>query len=216
MPATSSFIPAPYCLRLSPWQCALKRLFDIVGALLCLLVFAVPMLVCYILIKREDGGSAIYRQERIGRNGMPFYILKFRSMHADSEREGPQLSEEGLDMRSTRIGHRLRASHLDELPQFWNVLRGDMSFVGPRPERRYFINLIREQDPRIDYIFQVRPGLSSFATLLNGYTHTTEQMLRRLRYDLFYISHASLGTDLLIVWLTARHFLAAFFAGRTK
>ncbi|MBR1889696.1 MAG: sugar transferase [Alloprevotella sp.] len=209
-------IPAQYRYALTPTERGIKRLFDIVASILGLIIFAIPILICYVLIKREDGGPAIFKQERVGRNGKLFHILKFRSMRIDSEKEGPQLSEGDIDLRLLKCGRYLRATHLDEIPQLLNVLWGDMSFVGPRPERLYYINLIKENDARYDYILQMRPGLTSFATIYNGYTHTMEEMLRRLRYDLFYLTHASFGTDLLIIFRTVQQFITSLFQPQTE
>ena len=209
-------VPQSYRTTLSPLQSTMKRLFDIVVACLGLVVCFLPMLVCYILIKKEDCGPVIFKQERVGYQGMPFFILKFRTMTTDSEREGPQLSDGTADNRLTRIGRFLRATHLDELPQFYNVLKGEMSVVGFRPERRHFINLISEQDARYHYLYQLRPGLTSIATIRNGYTHNTAEMLRRLRYDIFYTTHASFGLDLKIIWLTVTYFFRNLFSYKNK
>lgn len=179
-----------------------KRLFDIVVALVSLIVFSPLFLFCYIAVRREDGGPAIFKQERIGRYGKPFYIYKFRSMRIDAESAGPMLSSQNGDDRFTKIGRWLREHHLDELPQLWNVLRGDMAFIGPRPERQFYINQIMEKDPRYTFLYQIRPGVTSYATLYNGYTDTIEKMVDRLHYDLYYLQHRSWGLDLKILWLT--------------
>ena len=181
-----------------------KRAIDCLLALLCLVVFSPLFVVLYILIKREDGGKVIYKQERIGLFGRPFYIYKFRSMKLDAEEKGPQLcmSDEVNDPRLTKIGRFLREHHLDELPQLWNVFVGDMAFVGPRPERKYYIDQILERDSRYVYLYQIRPGVTSYATLHNGYTDTMDKMLRRLRYDLFYLKHRSCFFDCAILWQT--------------
>lgn len=179
-----------------------KRCFDIVMSALCLVVFSPLFLIFYILIKREDHGPAIYRQERIGMHGKPFNILKFRSMKPNAENDGPHLLELDGDKRLTRIGAWLRAHHLDELPQLWNVLRGDMSFVGPRPERKYFIDKIMQHDSRYERLYAIRPGVTSYATIYNGYTDTMEKMLRRLELDLHYLEHQSVVLDMKILLLT--------------
>ena len=119
-----------------------KRLIDMFVAFVCLILFSPLFLICYIAVKAEDGGPAIFRQERIGRFGRPFNIYKFRSMHEDAEKDGPALYQHENDKRMTRTGRFLRDHHLDELPQLWNVLVGDMAFVGPRPERKFFIDQI--------------------------------------------------------------------------
>ena len=120
----------------------IKRMIDFVIALICLVVFSPLFLVCYLAIKREDGGSAIFKQERIGRFGRPFPIYKVRSMRLDAEKDGPALYQHENETRMTKIGKFLREHHLDELPQLWNVVKGDMAFIGPRPERKYYIDQI--------------------------------------------------------------------------
>lgn len=181
-----------------------KRIFDFFVATVTLIIFSPLMLFCYIAIKMDDGGPAIFAQERIGRFGRTFKIYKFRSMRIDAEKMGPQLStQQGQgDTRLTKVGAFIRAHHLDELPQLWNVFCGDMSFIGPRPERMYFINQIMEYDFRYTYLYQIRPGVTSYATLYNGYTDTMEKMLKRLEYDLYYLGHRSWWFDIKILWLT--------------
>lgn len=180
----------------------LKRLIDLFTALICLVVFSPLMLACYIAVKREDGGPAIFKQERIGRFGRPFYIYKFRSMKVDAEKNGPALYQHENETRMTKVGKFLRAHHLDELPQLWNVVKGEMAFIGPRPERKFYIDQIMEHDPRYRYLYQVRPGVTSYATLYNGYTDTMEKMLRRLELDLYYLEHRSLWFDAKLLILT--------------
>jgi len=176
-----------------------KRLVDLVTAAVCLVVFSPLFLICYIAVRREDGGPAIFKQERIGRFGRPFYIYKFRSMRLDAEKDGPALYQHERDTRMTKVGRFLRDHHLDELPQIWNVLKGDMAFVGPRPEREYYIKQIMERDPRYRCLYQIRPGVTSYATLYNGYTDTIEKMLRRLELDLYYLEHRSWWFDIKIL-----------------
>ncbi|MBR7030527.1 MAG: sugar transferase [Prevotella sp.] len=180
----------------------IKRIIDFCTALVCLVLFSPLMLACYIAIKREDGGPAIFRQERIGRFGRPFTIYKFRSMRVDAEKDGPALYQHEHETRMTKVGKFLRTHHLDELPQLWNVVKGEMAFIGPRPERKYFIDKIMEKDPRYTYLYQVRPGVTSYATLYNGYTDTMEKMLRRLELDLYYLEHRSLWFDAKLLLLT--------------
>lgn len=177
----------------------IKRIGDFLIALFCLIVFSPLFLICYILVKREDGGPAIFAQERIGRFGRPFTIYKFRSMKIDAEKNGPQLFAHEKDDRMTKIGCFLRDHHLDELPQLWNVLKGDMAFIGPRPERKFYIDQIMMRDPRYVYLYQIRPGVTSYATLYNGYTDTMEKMLRRLDLDLYYLEHRSWWFDMKIL-----------------
>ena len=189
---------------------SMKRMFDCFAAGVSLLVFSPLFAVCYVAIKMDDGGPAIYAQERIGRFGRTFRIFKFRSMRMDSEKNGPQLSAqqgEG-DNRLTKVGRFIRAHHLDELPQLWNVFCGDMSFVGPRPERKFFIDQIMEYDKRYTYLYQIRPGVTSYATLYNGYTDTMEKMLKRLEYDLYYLKKRSWFFDIKILMKT---FLSIIF-----
>ena len=191
-------------VEISAFERSFKRFFDCLIASCAMIVFSPLFLFCYIAIKREDGGAAIYKQERIGRFGRPFSIYKFRSMKLDAEKYGPQLSHAGGedDNRLTRIGRFLRAHHLDELPQLWNVFIGDMAFVGPRPERKFYIEQIEKMDPRYYMLYQIRPGVTSYATLYNGYTDTVEKMVRRLRYDLFYLEHRSWLRDMKILIMT--------------
>lgn len=179
-----------------------KRISDFILAFISLFAFMPLFLICYLAVRLEDGGPAIFKQERIGRFGRPFYIYKFRSMQINAEKDGPALANPKEDNRLTRVGRFLRQHHLDELPQLYNVFRGDMSFVGPRPERQYFINQIMEHDPRYRCLYQIRPGVTSYATLYNGYTDTMEKMLKRLEYDLYYLEHRSWTLDLKILWKT--------------
>ena len=181
----------------------IKRAFDFSLALISLLVFSPLIALIALLIKWEDPkGDVIYKQERIGYKGRPFILYKFRSMRMDAEaNNSPQLFTDG-DSRLTKVGAFIRAHHLDEFPQLWNVIKGEMSFVGPRPERQFFIDQIMEHNPDYTRLYAVRPGLFSYATLYNGYTDTPEKMLRRLELDLYYLEHRSLFLDLKILWLT--------------
>lgn len=192
---------------MSPFGRFLKRGFDIVCSILGLVVMSPAFVVVYWAIKHEDGGPVIFSQERIGFHGQPFILYKFRSMKVTAESDGkPALYRKG-DHRLTHIGRFLREHHLDELPQLWNVLKGDMSFVGPRPERKFFIDKIMAEDPHYELLYQLRPGLFSYATLYNGYTDTMEKMLERLRMDLEYLSTRSLWMDLKIIYLTVKSIL---------
>ena len=183
-------------------QAFLKRTFDILLSAVCLVVFSPLFLYCFIIIKRDDRGPAIYSQERIGLYGKPFRILKFRSMKTDAEKDGSALLAGDNDSRLTRSGKFLRQHHLDELPQLWNVLVGDMSFVGPRPERKFYIDQIMERNPKYELLYKIRPGVTSYATLYNGYTDTMEKMLRRLDLDLLYLDHHSFLFDTKILLKT--------------
>ena len=180
-------------------QRCLKRAFDIVGALIELIICSPLFLLISILITYQSNGPIIFRQIRIGYKGRPFAIFKFRTMSSVVEEEGPQLVAKCDSSNSTRLEQFLRGHHLDELPQLWNVLRGDMSFVGPRPERKFFIDKIIEQTDRYQLIYQMRPGLTSEATLYNGYTDTMEKMIRRMEMDIHYLEHRTLWLDFAIV-----------------
>lgn len=179
-----------------------KRVFDFLVAFVALVVFSPLFIVCYFAVKHEDGGPAIFKQERIGRFGRPFYIYKFRSMRVDAEKNGPALYQHERDTRMTKVGKFLRVHHLDELPQLWNVVRGDMSFIGPRPERKFYIDKIMLHDVRYEFLYQIRPGVTSYATLYNGYTDTMEKMLKRLELDLYYLKNRSWWFDITILFKT--------------
>ena len=189
--------------RMGVVQRGLKRFFDALGAVVAMIVFSPFFLVAYISIKMEKTGPALFKQERIGKNGKPFMLYKFRTMTTDAENGKPKLYNTGGDDRLTKVGKFLREHHLDELPQLWNVLRGEMSMVGYRPERQYFIDKIMEHDPRYVQLYQMRPGLFSEATLYNGYTDTMDKMLERLRMDLAYINKCSIWLDTKIIFLSA-------------
>ena len=174
--------------KLSTFQRLSKRGFDIVLSGVLLIVFLPLILICALAVFIEDGTPVIYSQERIGLGGRPFHILKFRSMRRDAEALGiPRLYAGDDDPRLTRVGKFLRQHHLDELPQLWNVFRGDMSFIGYRPERQFYIDRIMEKNPRYRYLYQIRPGVTSYATLYNGYTDTLDKMLTRLHLALSYL-----------------------------
>lgn len=177
----------------------IKRILDFIIAAISIIVFSPLFLICFIAIRMEDGGPATFSQERIGKGGKPFMIYKFRSMRVDAEKDGPALCQNENDNRLTKVGKFLRAHHLDELPQLWNVLKGDMSFIGYRPERKYFIDKIMEHDTRYELLYKIRPGVTSYATLYNGYTDTIEKMLKRLELDLYYLEHHSLRMDFTIL-----------------
>jgi lipopolysaccharide/colanic/teichoic acid biosynthesis glycosyltransferase len=176
----------------------MKRLLDFIISACCLLIFSPLFLICYLAIKLS-GGPVIYKQERIGLHGKPFYIYKFRSMKTNAEENGEELLQSEDDPRLTKVGKLLRRHHLDELPQLWNVLIGDMAFVGPRPEREYYINQIMARDSRYERLYVLRPGVTSYATLKNGYTDNIDKMLKRLEFDLYYLEHQSLWTDFKIL-----------------
>ncbi len=179
-----------------------KRTFDILVSGVLLILFSPVIAICAIAVKLQDGGKVIFSQERIGRDGKPFNIYKFRSMRPDAEAAGAQLYSGDGDPRLTRVGRFLRNHHLDELPQLWNVFKGDMSFIGYRPERQVYIDQIMQHNPRYRYLYQLRPGVTSYATLYNGYTDTMEKMLTRLDLDLYWLRNHSLWFDAKVLGLT--------------
>ena len=180
-------------------QRCVKRAFDFAAALVGLIICFPLFLLIGILITYQSNGPIFFRQIRIGYKGRPFAIFKFRTMSSVVEEEGPQLVAKCDNSNSTRLEQFLRGHHLDELPQLWNVLRGDMSFVGPRPERKFFIDKIMERTDRYQLIYEMRPGLTSEATLYNGYTDTMEKMLRRMEMDIHYLEHRTLWLDFTII-----------------
>lgn len=181
---------------------SLKRVGDVVGAMFLLIVLSPVFLYIYIRQRMSASGPVIYSQERIGKGGKPFKIYKFRTMVVDAEKDGvPQLEQED-DPRLTEFGKTLRRHHLDELPQIWNVLKGDMSFVGYRPERQFFIDKIMEKNPDYKLLYLFTPGVTSQATIENGYTDTLEKMLKRLDMDLDYLRNRSLWLDAKIILKT--------------
>lgn len=181
----------------------LKRGFDIAFSLVTV-VFGAPIFVMLFLItKFTSKGPAFYKQERIGLNGKPFYIYKFRSMYVDAEKNGPQLSSEN-DTRITKWGKIIRQTRLDELPQFWNVLKGEMSVVGPRPERQHYIEKIIAKTPSYKKLFNIKPGITSMGQVHYGYAENVDQMCHRLRYDLLYLQNLNLNSDLGIIFKTVK------------
>ena len=196
--------------RMGKLELWVKRFSDIVCAIVGLILLSPVFLVIAILMKRQKNGTIFFRQERIGYGGKPFTIYKFRTMSSVIEDDGPQLVAKSDSTCSTPLELFLRDHHLDELPQLWNVLKGDMSLVGPRPERRYFIDKIMEHDRRYTLIFEMRPGLTSEATLYNGYTDTMDKMLRRLQMDIDYLESRTLWLDAKIIFKT----FATILSGR--
>lgn len=179
-------------------QRSIKRFFDIVFSLVGLVVLS-PLFIVFSIILLFSNGPVIYKQERVGYKGVPFIIYKFRTMRTDAENNGIPRMENERNKFLTPFGSFLRSHHLDELPQLWNVLKGDMSFVGPRPERQYFIDQINRETDDYRYIYMMRPGITSYATIYNGYTDTMEKMLKRLEYDLDYLDNRNIFTDLGII-----------------
>ena len=190
---------------MNPTERVVKRIFDFVVACVGVILLSPIFLCIFVLLRLQGDGPVLFRQERIGYKGRPFFILKFRTMAVETEEDGtPRLTPQD-DERQTHLGRYLREHHLDELPQLFNVIRGEMSFVGPRPERKYFIDKIMAQNSDYEYIYLMRPGTTSAATLYNGYTDTMEKMLIRLQMDLDYYQKRSLWLDVRIMFVTAKY-----------
>lgn len=187
--------------KMSDCGLCVKRACDVVMALVSMIVLSPVYLIVAILIRCSSKGPVIYKQERVGLHGKPFMILKFRTMSDHAEQDVPCLSSDN-DPRITRLGHVLRRYRIDELPQMWNVLRGDMSVVGPRPERRFFINQIEQVAPYYCLIYRIRPGLTSWGPIKVGYTDTMDKMVRRLNYDIVYMENMSIRLDMKILFFT--------------
>lgn len=183
------------------WQRIIKRLMDVVLSFLGLLILSPLILYIIIRVKLSSPGPIFYRQERIGQHGIPFYIVKFRSMFTNAESNGPQLSKEG-DERCTPWGLIMRKYRLDELPNFYNVLVGEMSLVGPRPERQFFIDQIVKTAPHYKHLLKVRPGITSWGQVKYGYASNIDEMLQRLKFDILYIENMSLALDFKILFYT--------------
>jgi exopolysaccharide biosynthesis polyprenyl glycosylphosphotransferase len=186
---------------MSGWQENTKRLFDVLISLIASLVFLPVFIFLAIIIKATSKGPIIYKQERIGRFGKPFKIYKLRSMYKNAENGTPALSN-GSDERITKIGKFLRKTHLDEIPQFINVILGDMSLVGPRPERRYYIEQIVKKAPHYTHLHKLRPGITSWGQVKYGYASNVDEMLERLPYDMLYLKNISLYIDFKILIYT--------------
>lgn len=184
------------------WQRVVKRALDVVVSVVVLILLSPLLLYIAIRVRLSSPGPIIFRQERLGLHGRPFTIFKFRSMYLDAEKNGPLLSTEN-DPRCTPWGAIMRKWRLDEIPNFWNVLRGDMSLVGPRPERRHFIDQIIRQNPHYRHLLKVRPGITSWGQVKYGYASNVQEMLQRLRFDLLYIENMSLALDFKIMFYTA-------------
>lgn len=183
------------------WQKNFKRVFDIVFSSLFLAIFSWLYIYIAIRVKLSSKGPIFYMQERIGLHNEPFNIIKFRSMRTDAEAAGPALSKDD-DPRITKWGKVMRKLRLDELPQFINVLKGDMAIVGPRPERQFFIDQIVPRAPHFKYLQKVRPGITSLGQVKYGYAENVDQMIKRLKYDILYIENMSLGLDFKILYFT--------------
>lgn len=183
------------------WQRVFKRAFDIIASILVLIFLSPLYLFSAMKVKLSSPGSIFYKQQRIGLYGEAFWIYKFRSMLENAEDAGPQLSSEN-DPRITKWGRLMRKWRIDELPQFINILKGDMTLVGPRPERKYFIDIISQTHPHYRYLHQVKPGLTSWGMVKFGYAENTQEMIERMRYDLLYIKNCSMGLDIKIMLYT--------------
>ncbi len=202
---TESIFHTPL-IQLSPdlmpaWQQSLKRVMDIVVSIFAMIILLPAYIFTAIGVKLSSKGPIIYSQERIGIKGKPFLMHKFRSMQCDAEKEGPQLSSKN-DTRITNFGRFIRKVRLDEIPQFWSVLIGDMSLVGPRPERRFFIDQIVLQAPHYKLLQKVKPGITSWGQVKFGYAESVDEMIERLKYDLLYLENMSLAMDIKILIYT--------------
>ena len=183
------------------WQQAVKRFLDIVLSLIAIIILLPVYLILAILVRLSSPGPIFFTQERIGLNGKPFKIIKYRTMYMNSEKNGPQLSSSN-DPRITPIGRFLRKTRLDEFPQFMNVLIGDMSLVGPRPERQFYIDQIVTIEPQYLHLTKVRPGITSWGQVKYGYAENVEQMLQRMKFDLLYMKNRTLALDFKIMLYT--------------
>lgn len=184
------------------WQYSVKRIMDISMSLIAMIILLPVYIITAIIVKTTSKGPIFYSQERIGIKGKPFKMHKFRSMYVDAEKFGPMLSKDN-DPRITPFGRFMRKVRLDEIPQFYNVLKGTMSLVGPRPERQYFIDQIVQRAPEYLLLQKVKPGITSWGQVKYGYAENVDEMLERLRYDLLYIENMSLTTDIKILLYTA-------------
>lgn len=189
--------------EISPELKMIKRAFDIVFSAVVMILGFPVFLILYLITLYSSKGHAIFKQERMGENEQPFYIYKFRSMHLDAEAAGPQLSCE-TDPRITKWGRIIRRTRLDELPQFYNVLKGEMSIVGPRPERQHFINQILERNPDYHFLRALKPGITSLGQVHYGYAENVDQMCARMLHDLDYLHNISLTADIKVILKTVR------------
>jgi sugar transferase (PEP-CTERM system associated) len=192
----------------SRWTRQTKRVFDVVLALVGLVLAAPLVVLTAIAVWLESGAPVLYRQDRVGENGRVFTLYKFRSMRKDAE-QGTPIWARAADERITRVGRFIRKARLDELPQLWNVLRGDMSFVGPRPERPFFVAQLAEHVPFYEQRHAVKPGITGWAQVKYRYGASLEDSLEKLRYDLYYVKHLSLPFDVTILFDTVKVVLFA-------
>ena len=187
---------------LSPWEKITKRIVDVILSTIAIILLSPIFILLSLIIKSGTKGPIIFKQERIGINGKPFMIYKFRSMFNEAEKNGPQLSSQH-DPRITPIGKFMRKTRLDETPQFFNVILGDMALVGPRPERQFYIDKIIAEAPHYKHILKVKPGITSWGQVKFGYAENVEEMVARLKFDLLYVENMSLVLDLKILFYTA-------------
>jgi len=183
------------------WEKIIKRCIDLLVAILIPILLFPLLIYAMIRIRLDSKGPIFFRQARVGKSGKEFNIIKFRSMYIDAEKEGPALSSDD-DPRTTKWGKVMRKYRIDELPQFINVLKGEMSLVGPRPERQYYIDKIMERAPHYRHLLKIRPGITSWGQVKYGYASNIEQMLQRLKYDMMYIENMSLSLDFKILFYT--------------
>ncbi|HCY40093.1 MAG TPA: sugar transferase [Prolixibacteraceae bacterium] len=183
------------------WQENIKRLLDVMASLIAMIIFSPVYLILAIMIKTSSKGPVLYKQERVGKFGKPFTIYKFRTMVNDAETNGPLLSSSN-DSRITKIGMFMRKTHLDEIPQFANVIMGEMSLVGPRPERKFYIEQIAQIAPYVTHLQKVRPGITSWGQVKYGYASNVDEMVERLQYDMVYLKNISLYVDFKILIYT--------------